>query len=100
MKPHSSVFTLEQATYASHLGSLMHRLQQSNQYLYTLKTVVPAHLYTALQAGPIDSEEKEWCILVKGHGAHAKIRQLLPAMLAHLHSHGAHVVQIRLRTYP
>ena len=46
-------------------------------------------------AGPI--EDDVWCVLVKHNAAAAKLRQLLPAICAHLRSKGHNVQQVRLK---
>ena len=56
---------------------------------------MPPLLRASLQAGPI--EGSTWCLLVRNNAADAKIRQLLPAMAAHLRTKGWDVTEIRLK---
>jgi len=57
--------------------------------------VIPRALRKAIQAGPIDGDE--WCLLLDNNAVAAKVRQLLPAMQAHLRSKGWEVNSIRLK---
>jgi hypothetical protein len=57
--------------------------------------MIPAVLRSAVTAGPIDGSN--WCLIVNSNAAAAKIRQLLPAMEAHLRTKGWQVSAIRLK---
>jgi hypothetical protein len=57
--------------------------------------MIPAVLRPAVTAGPIDGQN--WCLIVNSNAAAAKIRQLLPAMQAHLRTKGWQVNAIRLK---
>ena len=63
--------------------------------LRAIETLIPASLHMAVKAGPIDGPV--WCLLVNNNAAAAKIRQLLPALEAHLRSRGWEVNSIRLK---
>ncbi len=63
--------------------------------LSAIETLIPASLRVAVKAGPIDGPV--WCLLVNNNAAAAKIRQLLPALEAHLRSRGWEVNSIRLK---
>jgi hypothetical protein len=52
-------------------------------------------LRDGLKAGPIDGQT--WCVLVPSNAASAKLRQLEPALLAHLRTHGWDVQQLRFK---
>jgi len=52
-------------------------------------------LRSAITAGPIDG--LNWCLIVNNNSAAAKLRQLLPALTAHLHSKGWEVNAIRIK---
>ena len=69
--------------------------QESMQRLAAVLPLLPPGLRQGLQAGPIDGQT--WCILVPNNAASAKLRQLKPALLAHLRTHGWHVQQLRLK---
>jgi ethanolamine ammonia-lyase small subunit len=52
-------------------------------------------LRAGIQAGPI--EDGAWCLLVSSNAVAAKLRQLLPALQAHLNSKGLGVASIRIK---
>ena len=88
--------TLQQASEESptlHMLTAMTR--DSSDRLKALELLLPAGLRQSVQAGPIDGNT--WCLLVKSNAAAAKIRQLLPALQAHLRSRGWEVNSIRLK---
>ena len=88
--------TLQQAADASPmLAQLAALTRESSERLKAVESLVPPALRPALQAGPI--EGMTWCIMVKSNAAAAKLRQLLPAMQAHLRSKGWQVNVIRLK---
>ena len=57
--------------------------------LQSIQSLLPAPLRTAVKAGPIDGGT--WCLLLDNTATAAKMRQLLPVLLAHLRSPGLHV---------
>jgi hypothetical protein len=77
------------------LAQLAALTRESSERLKAVESLVPPALRPALQAGPI--EGTTWCIVVKSNAAAAKLRQLLPAMQAHLRSKGWQVNVIRLK---
>ena len=88
--------TLQQAADASPmLAQLAALTRESSERFKAVESLVPPALRPALQAGPI--EGTTWCIMVKSNAAAAKLRQLLPAMQAHLRSKGWQVNVIRLK---
>ncbi|MBA4112404.1 MAG: hypothetical protein C0492_03410 [Verminephrobacter sp.] len=88
--------TLQQAADASPmLAQLAALTRESSERLKAVESLVPPALRPALQAGPI--EGTTWCIMVKSNAAAAKLRQLVPAMQAHLRSKGWQVNVIRLK---
>lgn len=90
--------TLLQATQASPaLARLAELSQDSLARLKAIEPIIPAALRPALQAGPIDGPN--WCLIVNGNAAAAKIRQFLPAMQAHLRAKGWQVNAIRLKVH-
>ena len=95
LRRHQSV-TLMQATQESPtLARLSELTGDSRDRLKALEPLIPPALRPALQAGPI--EGSSWCLLVEGNAAAAKVRQLLPALQAHLRSKGWDVATIRLK---
>ena len=91
-----STVTLHQAVGESpSLARLTQLVRESNQRLIAIEALIPAGLRAAVKAGPIDGEN--WCLLVSGNAAAAKIRQLIPLMQASLLRQGWRVVSIRLK---
>ena len=88
--------TLEQASLASPmLAQLTSLSRDSSARLRAVENLIPALLHPSIQAGPIDGAS--WCILVSNNAAAAKLRQLLPALAAHLRIKGWDVQTIRLK---
>jgi hypothetical protein len=77
------------------LAKLAALTRESSERLQAIELLIPAALRGTVQAGPIDGTS--WCLLVKSNAAAAKIRQLLPALQAHLRSRGWEVHSIRLK---
>lgn len=63
--------------------------------LKAVETLIPANLRPAITAGPIDGTN--WCLIVTSAAAASKLRQLLPALQAHLRSKGWEINSIRLK---
>ena len=88
--------TLQQASEDSPtLARLTALTRESTQRLQAIEMLLPVALRSTVQAGPIDGTT--WCLLVKSNAAAAKLRQLLPALQAHLRSRGWEVNAIRLK---
>lgn len=77
------------------LAQLIAKGQRSAAQLKAIDKLLPDALRSSVSAGPID--DGVWCLLVKGNGVAAKLRQLLPAFEAHLRSRGFETVSIRLK---
>ena len=77
------------------LARLTDLIHESNRRLQVIEVLIPTALRSSVKAGPIDGEN--WCLLVNGNAASAKIRQLIPAMRAALLRQGCTVVSIRLK---
>lgn len=91
--PGTPVMTaIEQST---SLANLLGVHRQSVLYLQTIQSVLPPGLAPHIKAGPID--EAGWCLLVQHNAAAAKLRQLLPAISAHLRAKGHPVNDIRVK---
>ena len=89
-------FTLQQACQeAPTLARLSELSADSVARLKAIEPLIPTALRSALKAGPI--EGTAWCLLLSNSAAAAKIRQLLPALKAHLRSKGWEVDSIRLK---
>ena len=88
--------TLQQAALDSPtLARLTELARESNERLKAVEKLIPEALRSAIQAGPI--EGPSWCLLVNGNAAAAKLRQILPALQAHLLNRGSEITSIRLK---
>ncbi len=81
-----------QSPVLAHLADLAH---ESSLRLQLISPLVPKHILSGIHAGPVDGTT--WCLLLDGNAIAAKLRQLLPALVAHLRAHGYGVETIRLK---
>jgi len=89
-------FTLLQATQDSPtLARLTGLAMESSARLKAIQTLIPASLRSGVRAGPIDGPV--WCLILDNNAIAAKMRQLLPALEAHLRTKGWEVSTIRLK---
>ena len=89
-------FTLLQATQDSPtLARLAGLATESSARLKAVETLIPASLRSGIRAGPI--EGPVWCLILDNNAIAAKIRQLVPALEAHLRTKGWDVNTIRLK---
>jgi hypothetical protein len=77
------------------LARLAQLARESRERLEAVEMLIPAPLRSAIKAGPIDGPS--WCLLVDSNAAAAKLRQVLPALVAQLCSRGWQVTSIRLK---
>jgi hypothetical protein len=77
------------------LAKLTELSRDSVARLKAIEALIPSPLRTSIKAGPI--EGTAWCLLLDNNSAAAKVRQLLPAMAAHLRTKGWDVASIRLK---
>lgn len=92
---HHAISLQQAATEAPTLAQLVTLTRDSSARLQAITPLLPPALRPLVQAGPIDADS--WCLLVRGNAAAAKLRQLLPALAAHLRSKGWAVTQIRIK---
>jgi hypothetical protein len=92
---HQSVTALKAAEDSPSLKRLTALVKDSSQRLQAIEPLIPATLRPHIKAGPIDGDV--WCLLVESTAASAKLRQLAPALLAHLRTKGWQVTSIRLK---
>jgi hypothetical protein len=96
MQRRHQAIPLQQAAQESPtLSLLMGRVRESADRLAAIRRILPAPLRASVQAGPI--EEGCWCLLVSSNAVAAKVRQMLPALQAHLNNQGLSVHSIRLK---
>jgi hypothetical protein len=88
--------TLSQAVDASpSLAQLAALTHDSQLRLKAIGPLLPNSMRSLVQAGPI--EGNTWCLLVPNSAVLAKLRQMLPALCAHLRTKGWDVQDIRLK---
>ncbi|KOC20463.1 hypothetical protein GL58_13335 [Comamonas testosteroni] len=95
VRRHHAVTAINAMESSPTLARLAALTQDSSNRLKAVLPLIPPMLRASLQAGPID--EDGWCLIVKNNAAAAKVRQLLPAMAAHLRIKGWAVTSIRIK---
>lgn len=96
MSRRSQAYTLLQASEESPtLAGLMARARDSQARLQAIAPLLPPGLRAAVQAGPV--QEGEWCLLVQGNAVAAKLRQMVPMLLARLRTQGWDTGSIRIK---
>ena len=77
------------------LARLAQLARESGERLAAVELLIPVPLRSAVRAGPIEGDG--WCLLVDSNAAAAKLRQVVPALVAHLCDRGWEVNSIRLK---
>lgn len=95
VRRHHAVTAINAVESSPTLAKLAALTQDSSRRLKAVQPLIPPMLRASLQAGPIEGDC--WCLLVKNNAAAAKVRQLLPAIAAHLRSKGWNVASIRIK---
>lgn len=95
IRNHRAVTVLQATQESPTLARLTNMAMESSARLKSLESLIPRALRPAIKAGPIDGPV--WCLLLDNNAVAAKVRQLLPAMEAHLRSKGWEVNSIRLK---
>lgn len=90
-----SYTVLQAAEKTPNLARLTELTRESSARLQAIAALIPVALRKSVIAGPIDGAS--WCLILDNTATAAKIRQLLPAFMAHLRSRGWQVNSIRLR---
>jgi hypothetical protein len=94
-RPHRAITFSQAVENSPSLARLAGLVQESNDRLKAIESLIPEGLRPAVQAGPID--EGIWCLLVSSNAAAAKVRQLLPLIQSRLIDKGWKVTSIRLK---
>ena len=68
---------------------------ESSARLRAIAPLIPLGLRRSIRPGPI--EDKVWCLILDNNAVAAKVRQLLPSLVSHLHTKGWEVTSIRLK---
>ena len=68
------------------LAQLARRMRESQARLVAITPLLPPALRAQVKAGPID--ELGWTLLVSNSAVSAKLRQMVPALEAHLRTQG------------
>lgn len=96
MQKRPSAIPLHQAAQESPtFARLADVIRASSARLKAIHSLLPAPLRASVQAGPL--EEGSWCLLVSSNAVAAKLRQLVPALQAHLDQQGLAVSAIRIK---
>jgi hypothetical protein len=95
IRNHRSVSALQAAHESPTLSHFAALAKESNARLKSLEGLIPGVLLKNIKAGPIDGST--WCLLLDNNAVAAKLRQLMPALQAHLRSKGWEVTSIRLK---
>ena len=90
-----SVDALKAAQSAPGLAQLIGQAQGAQKRLQALKSLLPAPILNQLSAGPI--EDGTWVLMIKSAAAANKLRQMAPAMSAHLRSQGWPIQSIQIK---
>ncbi len=90
-----SVTVLQATQETPVLAKLTELARDSVARLSAIQFLIPSALRSSIKAGPIDGPV--WCLLLDNNATAAKIRQLLPAIEAHLRTKGWEVNSIRLK---
>jgi hypothetical protein len=92
------------------LASLTKMAALSAECLCLVTPLIPVPMRCAVQAGPLTHVQRsprnsetasdiqtQWCLLAANSAVAAKLRQLAPALAAHLRTHGRDVQDIRIK---
>ena len=77
------------------LAGLAQLAKHSADCLQLITPLIPISMRSGVQAGPL--EEDQWCLIAANSAVAAKLRQLTPALAAHLRTHGQNVQAIRIK---
>lgn len=88
--------SLLQATLETpHLARFTELITTSNALRAAIDLLLPAAIRPHVKAGPWDNET--WCLLADNNAVAAKLRQLLPALEAHLRTKGWKIKTTRIK---
>jgi hypothetical protein len=90
-----AVPVIQAVQHAPGLAGLAQLADLSARSLKTVAPLIPASMRSGVQAGPLN--EGQLCLLAANSAVAAKLRQLVPALAAHLRTHGHDVQEIRIK---
>ena len=92
---HQAIPAHQAAQESPTFARLADQIRASSTRLQAIHPLLPAPLRASVQAGPM--EEGDWCLLASSNAVAAKLRQLVPALQAHLRVHDLGVTSIRIK---
>lgn len=95
LRRHYAVSLQQAAGESPGLARLTGLARESGERLRLCESLIPPMLRARIRPGPV--QDAEWCLLVDNNSVAAKLRQLLPALAAHLRSRGRDVQTIRVK---
>lgn len=95
IRRNQAISLLEATRESETLSRLCDLASESAQRLQSVQALLPAALRAGVRPGPIDGAT--WCLLLDNNAVAAKVRQLVPALQAHLRAKGWEVNSIRLK---
>ncbi|MEY4694444.1 MAG: hypothetical protein RLZZ95_893 [Pseudomonadota bacterium] len=94
-KRHQAIPLHQAAQESPTFARLAEVIRESSSRLQAVHSLLPAPLRNSVQAGPL--EDGCWCLLVSSNAVAAKLRQLVPALQAHLKQKNLDVSAIRIK---
>ncbi len=91
----SAVSVVQAVQQASGLAGLASLAKHSAECLRLVTPLIPLGMRTGVKPGPL--AEGQWCLIAANSAVAAKLRQLSPALAAHLRTHGHAVQEIRIK---
>ncbi len=91
----SAVPVAQAASQAPSLAGLTQLAQHSALCLRLVTPLIAPAMRAGVQAGPL--QDGQWCLLAANSAVAAKLRQLAPALSAHLRTQGHDVRDIRIK---
>ncbi len=90
-----AVSVVQAAQRAPALAGLVQLADQSAKCMRAVAPLIPVGMRSGVKAGPLS--EGQWCLLAANSAVAAKLRQLVPAIAAHLRTQGQDVQEIRIK---
>ena len=95
LQPKQAINVIDAVQAAPTLARLVSLARESQSCLDAVAPLLPAALRGGVQAGAIDKDQ--WCLLAANSAVAAKLRQLSPALTAHLRTKGFDITAIRIK---